>query len=237
MKIIYWALASLYLLSFTLNCEKFTGYDYGTEQINDTARIYGIVRNINNGNPIYNARVIIGSSSTQTNENGEYRIEWSLGKDEERDKPVTFTYLAGDYLPDSISVILYPGENRLNDINLVYASPIIEKGALVDTIGDGENYICQVLVFDYQGNRDIDTIFAGFVYQDSVTNNPRMDTVGLSRVFNLSENSAYFQTEYQPVKGRRWEFLNRCAITAVDLLKYHGSIIVDATTSKDSLLF
>lgn len=246
-KLVYWNVITLiFTIIFSIiGCEKFTGYHYSVEEFELIAEIHGKVTNIYTKEPVYLAKVDIGSIITQTDKNGEYTIYYKLDESENRDKPVPVKINSPNYQVYIDSLILYPTKNIL-DVKLVYAAPIIQKQILYewhqlkptefDSTHYDTSYVCQVLVYDYQGESDIQKVVIDFVYHDVVLNLPRFDTVTMNYAQKESENAAYFHKYYKIISVTNWQFQNKCSIKAFDKSGYYGSSIAKSTSIEDSLL-
>ena len=146
---------------FLLYCEKITGYNYDVKPLNNTVRVYGVVRNAFTDRAIEDAIVQIGIQTTSTDFYGEYQVQYILGAAENRDQPVPVIISAPDYQTLYTSFVIYPEPTHI-DFQLVYAAPKIEKNALFTT--SGSDWYCQAIVTDFQGVNDIKKVTASFYY-------------------------------------------------------------------------
>jgi hypothetical protein len=238
---------SLLILSIgiIIHCERFTGYKYDADEVSLIAEVAGKVTNVFTEKPIYQAKVSIGSITTQTDENGEYIIYYKLDENENRDKPVWITISSPNYQVYIDSLILYPTKATL-DVELIYASPIIQKQILYEWFRlkpipkDSSNYdtlyVCQALIFDYQGESDIYQVKVDFVYHDVILNLPRFETIIMEYAQKQSDNAAYFHGYANKINRTDWLFQYKCSIKAYDKSGHSGSSLVTSTSIKDSLL-
>lgn len=218
------------------NCDNFWGYDYDADPIPNSAPISGKITNLFTNEPVYDAKVQAGSQSTHTNENGEFLLHYSYMSDEERNKPVHVTVTAANYFSYSRTIIIFPQDNVFNAA-LEYAAPLISKAVLVDYFGDGDTFVCQALVKDYQGAEEIASVLGSFLYWNTDTNMAQVDDVAISFDHTFSDLEAYYQLIYHPItEYENLSFLQRVSIVVTDSSGYHGSIVI-SSTSTDSLLF
>jgi hypothetical protein len=185
---IWFLLLSLLTL---INCDtdRFLGYNYEAESLVESAPISGRVTNIFTSAPVTSATIKIGSYETLTDINGGYLLVYSLGTDEERDRPIPVTVSAPNYFSKSLETIIYPQALELN-FSLEYAAPIIESAVI--TPRDILTVNCDATVFDYQGVDDIDSVIAVFTYFDSLKARTEIP-VDMTRLQILSQNRAAYQ--------------------------------------------
>ena len=231
-------IAAFLLFSFLilLNCDNFWGYNYDADPIPNSAPVSGKVTNLFTGEPVYDAKVQVGSQSTRTDENGEYLLQYLYKSDEDRNQPVSITVSATNYFSYSTFRIIYP-QNNFFELTLEYAAPLISKAVLVDYYGDGETFVCQALVKDYQGIGEISSAIASFLYMNTSTNMIQHDNKVMSFHHSLSGIESYYQVIYYPLtEYPDLSFLQRASIVVTDSSGYHNSAITNSTIP-DSLLF
>lgn len=173
------------------SCEEFTGYRYDVEQVNNTAEIKGTVNNTFTNLPVYKALIQIAEQHAFTDAGGQFLIQYVLGEDESRDKPLPITISAENYFPYYSEIILYPSGNNLN-ISLEYAAPIIHNTAFVRY--EEEIYVCQAIISDYQGISDITSVVARFYYRNQNDNTTKNVTQTMDVRQIVSTDTAYFQS-------------------------------------------
>ncbi len=161
-KLNYTRFLMLFFLSiltiFYVSCdmEKFIDSNYDATPLPKTAKIYGTVFNIFDNIPVYDAQVMIDSQATSTDTSGSYYLDYNLGLDEVRDKPVPICITAPKYMEYNSTSIIYP-INKI-DFYIDYGAPIIQKIARDDIF-------CQAIILDYQGYENIDSVVARFFYR------------------------------------------------------------------------
>lgn len=167
------------LLAAVCGCDtdKFLGYDYQAERVDNATTINGAVRNIFTGAPVARVRVDIGGQIAFTNNRGQFGMIYQSGEDEALSRPIPVRLSAMNYFDFDTVLVIYPRDNRL-DARMVYAAPIIQSASLVDSI-------CTARIMDYQGVEDIDSVISvGFYFldeTDSVFSHPvvmeQIDTI------------------------------------------------------------
>lgn len=225
----YIILSPLIFLISSCDLEKFTGYDHEADPIPDSAKMYGTIDSNHDQKPIKDAMILIGDQATFSDDNGEYLFYYYLGEDDDRNKPVNIRISAARHLPLDTSIVIFP-ENQLSK-TLTYASPLILRIALVDTI-------CQAEIFDYQGADDIIQVTGTFFYKRSNERQPSLTTkVGLTRVAVDMPNTAYYQTTLiDSIVGIGRLMTSSFRIHARDRLAYSDSLS-NIVAGVDTLLF
>lgn len=145
----------LFLFFTACDFEKFYQSKYEATPIPISAKITGQVTDRFSKLPVEDAIVNIGNQATFTNADGDFLLNYILGSDEERNRPVEIKISAYNYLTLNSAEVVYPETNI--DFEIDYAAPIIKQICLVDSI-------CQAIVFDNQGFDDISTVKASFAY-------------------------------------------------------------------------
>ncbi len=144
-----------------LSCEEFTKYNLEGSSPEVLIRINGVISDYYSGEPVKDAEVQIGPRATLTNINGQFRLHFPLGTDENRDKPVPIIIHAYNYETYFEEKVIYPEDTEIN-FDLVYAAPIISD---VEITNDGKgNYICRAKITDYQNASSIVNVQMSFRY-------------------------------------------------------------------------
>ncbi len=175
------------LAVFTSRCDsdKFTGFNYNADKIENTTEITGKISNLFTGQPVARAVIEAQGRNTTTSPQGEYRITYILGDDDLflREAPVRIS--AQNYLVLDTALVVFPTDNELN-ARLEYGAPIIQSGSVVDSITTAQ-------VFDYQGAADIDSVFTIAFYIDDSTRQLLPERLRMRRVRSLDDLTAEFQ--------------------------------------------
>lgn len=175
----------IFILFISCDIEKFIGSNYTASPIPTTAKIYGTVYNNFDNLPVYGAQVMINSQVTFSDSSGNYFLNYYIGPDENRNKPVPICVIAKNYMEYNSTSIIYP-ENRIN-LYIDYGAPIIQKVTRVGTV-------CQSIIFDYQGFSNIDSVFAHIYFSPPNALHPITEMVFpmKSKESDLA-NTGYFQ--------------------------------------------
>ena len=200
----------LFFLILTIQffgCEEFTGYDYEAESIGDKSRLHGtVVNTFDPEKPVINAILQIGYLTTYTDSSGRFDVEYILSTDENRNKPVELSVTAEDYLDLNTEFIIEIPEQNF-DINLDYGAPIIEK----IWIGAPEEIIHQVMVTDFQGIDNIESVTTVFYYTNML--DPELKTITVEMTFIEtvpgSDISAYYMATALPNIDGFWFYNDR----------------------------
>ena len=221
---------------FLHHCKKVTGYNYDVKPLNNTIRVYGVVKNAFTDLAVEDAIIQIGIQTTSTDIYGEYQLQYILGTAEDRDQPVPITISAPNYERLDTSTVLYPQLTKL-DFQLKYAAPIIEKNALFQTFG--MDWYCQAIVTDYQGISDIKNVTASFYYIQP--NNPKSFFISynLNFVGSFNNLTGRYQLNVPFTYNEDWYlYVDRYQLEAID---YEGHVhqIVGKTSKviPDTALF
>lgn len=187
-------------LWFIPSCDydRFIGYDIEAQDLLETTRISGKVTNYYTDQPVFSARLKIGSLEALTNLNGQYQITYVFTADEARNKPIAVSVEATNFFPENDSILISPLGNELN-FTLRYAAPIILRVArrisVIETDKEWLKYrvICQAVLMDYQGITNISQAFASFYYHEAA------DTLKVPLFIKsiLSNNTANYQGIYE----------------------------------------
>ena len=146
-----------------LNCEtdKFFGYKYDAERINNEVEISGLVTNVFTNEPVRLAEIDFEGQQTRANFQGQYNFRYMLTGDEAYDRAINIHMQASQFHDFDTSVIIYPEKTTIN-ARMVYGAPIITNGEL-------NNTTVTATIFDYQGISDVDSVYAiGFYFNDSL---------------------------------------------------------------------
>jgi hypothetical protein len=215
-------------------CEKFTGYDYESEKIGTRSVIYGQVKNIFDLESISGAYLKIGVLDTRTDENGEYSVEYILGVDEERNKPLDIWVDAENYYPIDTSLILFPPDMQFN-LKMVYAAPIIKSAwsgvfPVIFPISPDPflTPVTQILLSDYQGIATLDSVITTFYYAKQGDAELRKAFIFMQQDSILSETSALYQAIGPSHIEVDYRYYDRSLeIYAADSEGYHTRITLD----------
>jgi hypothetical protein len=214
MKMCHRFIPLLFLLLLLLRCDQYTGYNFDADSPQQTAKIYGIVENTFTNDPVINAFIRIGNLTTYSDNSGEYSVLYPLQTEEERDKPIPVVVEANNFFPFETSIIIYPNSTKL-DIPLEYGAPLIKQNAFVYTVYQLDPiYICQAIIFDYQGIDDIDTVQATFYYAKGDTDVISFKVM-MDHIQNISDNTAYYQ-KIARVNAGEWILRTRYDIRVTD---------------------
>ncbi|RMF60567.1 MAG: carboxypeptidase regulatory-like domain-containing protein, partial [Calditrichaeota bacterium] len=123
--------------------------------------IQGTVLNKFTGNSVENALVEINHQSTQTNSRGQFEMLYILTEDDNLNRPAPITVTAENYLPFTTSQVIFPLDTLYLTLEIEYGAPIIEAASLP------EFQLCQVIVLDYQGVEDIQSVTVRLTYVDA----------------------------------------------------------------------
>ena len=191
---------TLLLLLIFFGCEKFTGHNYESESIADKSRVYGTIRNkFNSSERVVNAHVEIGYITTSTDSSGNYDVDYIISTDDNRNKPVDIYITAPNYHDLQTDFLVFPPESKI-DLSMEYGAPIIEK----IWIGVPEEIVHQVLVTDYQGIENIQSVTTGIYYVKFDDPEIRIETIAMQLYNKLSENSAYYYATALPSLPDGW---------------------------------
>ncbi|MBN2366124.1 MAG: hypothetical protein JXL67_08140 [Calditrichaeota bacterium] len=203
-------------------CEEYITSKIDTNLNDLNIVVSGKVTNEFTGEPVNDAMVQFDYMNTMTNDSGNYALLYTLGTDENRNKPVIFKVTASQYFPFEKEFIVYPMDNRIN-VSLTYAAPIVKDASIfLHKFPDYEPalIVIQTLVFDYQGARDIDSVNAVLTYRN--TDNGSVKTVSQPMIYiqDGSFNSAYYQLTAFPVSQNVWELRFNFNLKVIDKSGY-----------------
>ena len=222
-----------------LACEKFTGYDYESESIGTHSTIHGRIQNIFDRTSVENAEISIGVLKTTTDDAGNYSVDYIIGVDEERNKPLDFILRAENYYPLDTSIVIFPPDMQFN-LQLVYAAPIIEKAwtGIVPVIVpiSGETFIfpvTQIMVTDYQGIATLDSIITTFYYAQMGAVEFRKFPMIMRQDSILTETTAYYEAIGPSNIGGDFLFYDR----SMDIYISDNEKYFDLKTLNDTYIF
>ena len=234
------------ILTFTviltlLGCEEFVSSQTNSNLQKTEINISGTVRNVFSQSVVYGATIKLGEDyQAYSDYNGQFSIRYVLTTDDERNKPVFLQISAPNYFSFQQELVIYPLDYNL-EISLIYAAPIIQESVLVpyqfpesrDPI-----FVCQVLLIDYQGYSDVDSVKAIFHYLNDQTQEVRRLVSPMLYISAVSQNSAYFEATAFPDISDIWKIQNYYEISAVDKSGYSTYIqdMIPARTG-DTLIF
>jgi hypothetical protein len=215
-------------------CEKFTSYDYESEKIGSRSVIHGQVKNIFNFESVSGASIKIGVLDTRTDENGRYSVEYILGVDEERNKPLEIRVDAQNYYPIDTSLILFPPDMQF-DLKMVYAAPMIKSAwsgvvpVLISISPDPFlTPVTQIQLNDYQGIATVDSVISIFYYAKQGDAELRKVPVLMQQDSILSTTSAFYHAVGPPHIDVDYRYYDRTLeIYAADNEGYHTRITLD----------
>lgn len=211
--------------------QKLWGYEYESDPTPESAKIYGKVTDNFTSEPVQNAVITIQDKLTTTDENGDYCIYYHYTEEEDRNVPVSVKISHEKYLPGDSAIVIFP----VNEINfgLSYASPIIQKICMVDSI-----YICQAIIYDHQGFDDIISVLANLAYRIPGDRYPSIYIKKeMTRVITDSLNTCCYQVLAPDYFDEYGELMNIYEIYAEDRLHYSDSMTSNDPRASDSLLF
>ncbi len=189
----------IFVLLLIISCEKFTSFDYESEKIGSHSVISGRVQNVFDRTPVDGANMNIGIMQTNTDENGKYLVDYIIGVDEERNKPIDIIIDAENYYPLDTTLIIFPPEMQFN-LKMIYAAPIIESAwigviPIILPISPDPflSPVTQVLLSDYQGIATIDSIITTFYYAKPGAPEIKTVSIMMQQDSVLSENAALYQ--------------------------------------------
>jgi len=224
---------SIVIIFFITGCDlqKLWGYEYESDPTPESAKIYGKVTDIFTGEPIKDVLVTVNNSMTVTDENGNYILYYRYIQDEDRNVPVPTKYTQQHYLQIDSSMVVFP----INEINvsLAYASPIIQKICMVDSV-----YICQAIIYDHQGFEDINSVVANLAYRIPGERYPSLYIKKeMTRVMTDSLNTCSYQVLAPDYFNEYGELMNIYEIYAEDRFGYSDLMSSNDPRASDSLLF
>ena len=207
-----------------LSCEKFISSQTESNLQKTEISISGSITDIFTQGEVYGASIQLGENyQTFSDVNGQFSIQYQLTTDDERNKLVSLQISAPNYFPFNQEMVIYPVDYDL-EILLTYAAPIIRESVLVlhqFVEFDIPLYVCQVLVEDYQGYSDVDSVKAIFYYLNSQTQEVQKITSPMVFIAAASFRAAYYEaTAYPDLSGREWEIRKNFDISAVDSSGY-----------------
>ncbi len=192
----------IFLILIFVGCEKYIGYDYSAGSIGSRIEISGYLSNIFTGDPVKGAVIDFGLQRTFSDSTGQYGIDYILGADEQRDKPVLLTVLAENYMPFEKSIILYPVDTVIS-LQLEYGAPIVEK----IWIGFWQSLIIfQVKILDYQSIANVTHVFSEMYYFKEGESDSRKLAKDMQLIALLDSNLAVYQSVGPPMLADGWFF-------------------------------
>lgn len=231
------------LLALLSGCDadKFFSYNYDAAEVSEVVDIRGQLNNIFTNLPVKDATVSFGGQATLSDSSGGYLLKYFLGLDEQynQDIPVRITH--PKYQTFDTSMVIFPSGNILN-ARLVYAAPIILAGQIQSdiTCPDPENiFSCTVtawsVVFDYQGESDIDSVFIDGRYLDDVNHKVLSHRTQIYYAGAIDGRTARFEGQiplYIPTSGGSGEAIgvlinNLFFVRAVDKSGFRESFFVN----------
>jgi len=213
---------------FSCDFEKFIDSKYDASPLPSTAKIFGKIFNIFDGQPVDNAQILINNQATFTDTAGNYLLYYYLQDDEERDKKIPISIKASQYIQLNTNSVIYP-INRI-DFHIEYGAPIIQSIARIDSL-------CQAIVFDYQGFENIATVTGKFFYRRQGERVPSLITeLALTGYESDSSNFGFFQCKVDTSIPGYGNLGRTFYVYANDKNAFRDSTSRDAS-GVDSLLF
>lgn len=234
-------IAALLTLLSSCDADKFFSYNYDAAAVSEVIDIRGQLSNIFTNMPVKDATVSFGGQATLSDSSGAYLLKYFLGLDEQynQDIPVRITH--PKYHTFDSSMVIFPSGNILN-ARLVYAAPIILAGHIETdlTCPDPGNILtCTVtgsaVVFDYQGESDIDSVFIEGRYLDDFNRKVFTKSTQIYYVGAIDGRTARFEGQipfYIPTSGAAGESIgalisNLFFVRAVDKSGFRESFFVN----------
>lgn len=173
---------------------RFFGANYEAETVTRTTVISGNIVDLFTGQPVTSGTVRIGGYVGLIRRDGNYRVDYLFGNDENYNAQIPVEVVAPNYLPLTTELQVFPNENRLDAV-LEYGAPIVLSASVTKQVVADSSliFVVETTVFDYQGAQDIDSVFARAFYWNSETSTGFRDRFPMERVDNISANSANFE--------------------------------------------
>ena len=152
-------------LLLACNWEKLADFDYDAQQLAKAVTVTGTITNVFTGEPVPFAELSFEGQLTLTDEQGNFDDDYILSVDDNANRPVPVGITAEKFFPFDTSLVIFPIDNVLN-ARLTYAAPIVLSGFL------DEDTVATAVIFDYQGNNNIDSVFVLGWYEP--TNSSRL---------------------------------------------------------------
>lgn len=216
-----------------LSCdfEKLSNYNYESDPIPESARIYGKIVNKFTFTPVKNAVISINNQATVSDENGNYVFFYYFTEDEDRNQAVPIKIEKLNYLSTDSSLVIFP-ETEFNAF-LAYGSPEIQNICLIDTLG-----ICQAIVHDYQGYRDLVFVEVNLAYRIPGEKYPSLYTkMRMNRVMTDSLRTSYYQILAPTKMVDYGNLMDVYDVYTEDRLKNSDSMLSTELGASNSLLF
>ncbi len=219
------------LLTTGCDLQKLWGHNYESDPTPESAKIYGRVTNKFTSEPVREAVISLKNKMTITDKNGNYLLYYRYTEEEDRNVPVSLKITQQDYLPIDSSMVIFP-VNEIN-VSLSYASPIIQKICMVNSI-----YICQAIIYDYQGFDNIVSVVANLKYRMPPDRKPSLYlSKEMTRVMTDSLNTSYYQLLAPDLFDEYGDLMDIYEIYAEDSMEYSDLMTSMDPRASDSLLF
>jgi len=216
---------------YSCDLEKMSSYDYDTDLMTESVKIYGTITNRYTFEPVKDVVVSMQNQSTFTGADGKYLLYYHFTQDEDRNQPVALKIEEPNYNTIDTSIIVFP-ENEIN-VFLKYAAPEIKKICLIDTLG-----ICQAIVHDYQGYNDIVFVEVNLAYRIPGNKYPSLYTrTRLTRVKTDSIQTSYYQVQAPLSLDEFGNLMNLYDAYTEDKNKHSDAMLSTESGASDSLLF
>ncbi len=214
-------LALLSLVFLSCDPDRFIGYNYDAELPDNSVTIEGYITELHTGNPAAYVNITIGPFSAQTDRNGNYRMTYLTGEDENLNKVVPVKVTSPQYITYEANILV-----GLTDIS---HNIVIEYGAPVIRNVFVSNSDIFLEISDFQGFNDIKYITATFHINRSGDNYiyPPIDfDVLMTKHSQLDDENGYF---YTAIADMGWVFTDpRLAANSVQFYAedYEGHYIL-----------
>ena len=175
----------LSMLTWHCDTDKFTGFNYKADQIENTTTITGKITNLFTGAPVARALIEIQGRNATTSSQGEYQFTYVLGDDDLFLRAASIRISAQNYIMLDTALVVFPTSNVL-DARLEYGAPIIQSSSAIDSITTTQ-------VFDYQGAADIDSVFTIAFYIDDSTRQLFPQHLVMQKTRLVDDRTAEFQ--------------------------------------------
>lgn len=233
--------AALLMLLSGCDANKFFSYNYDAAEVSEVVDIRGQLSNVFTNMPVKDATVSFGGQATLSDSSGGYLLKYFLGLDEQFNQDIPVRIAHPKYFSLDTSMVIFPSGNVLN-ARLIYAAPIILAGQIETdiTCPDPENiFSCTVnawsVVFDYQGESDIDSVFIEGRYLDDVNHKVITKSTQIYYAGAIDGQTARFEgpiPRYVPTSGGSGEAIgvlinNLFFVRAVDKSGFRESFFVN----------
>jgi len=181
--------ASIIAVCLLLSCDadRFLGYKYEAEPLDDFIQIKGKLVNIfDESETISRAMLSFDGQTVFSDFSGNFSINYVFSSDALRDRPIFIRITEDRYYPFD-TTLLARGEAINIDWALTYGAPRIESSEKAIPV-------FTAVVFDYQGINTLSSIQAIVTYRDAVVERRNHDTPFLmTRTSQIDANTAVYE--------------------------------------------